>query len=171
MLDQMVARTIRDAPADLISVKAGINIVNGDTMRERTFGPALHGFLDTIRDGHPSTPLVLVSPIVCPVVEDHPGPTVPGSDGRFSVPARAADLAFGALTLQRMRAIAAEVVDARRAAGDANLHYLDGLTLFGADDAVDLYDGLHPTPAGYRRIGDRFHTLAFDDSGPFGTIT
>ena len=55
MLDPMVARTIRDLPADLISVKAGINIVNGDTMRERTFAPALHGFLDTVRDGHPTT--------------------------------------------------------------------------------------------------------------------
>ena len=74
MLDQFVARTIRDLPADLISVKAGINVVNGDTMRERTFGPALHGFLDTVRDGHPTTPIALVTPIVCPIVEDHPGP-------------------------------------------------------------------------------------------------
>ena len=171
MLDQMVARTIRDAPADFISVKAGINIVNGDTMRERTFGPALHGFLDTIRDGHPTTPLVLVSPIVCPVVEEHPGPTVPGRDGQFAAPARAAELSVGALTLQRMRAIEAEVVDARRAAGDTNLHYVDGLALFGAADATDLYDGLHPTADGYLRIGERFHSLVFTGSGPFRTIT
>ncbi len=171
MLDQMVARTIRDEPADLISVKAGINIVNGDTMRERTFGPALHGFLDTIRDGHPTTPLVLVSPILCPVVEDHPGPTVPGPDGHFFAPARAAELSAGALTLQRMRAIEGEVVGARRAAGDTNLHYVDGLALFGAGDAADLYDGLHPTADGYLRIGERFHSLVFTGSGPFSTIT
>jgi hypothetical protein len=167
MLDQMVARAIRDEPADLISVKAGINIANGDTMRERTFGPALHGFLDTIREGHPTTPLVLASPIVCPVVEDHPGPTLAGRDGQFATAARSAELSVGALTLQRMRAIEAEVVDARRAAGDPNLHLVDGLTLFGPDDATDLYDGLHPTADGYLRIGERFHSLVFTGSGPF----
>ncbi len=32
--DADVARTIRDQPADLISLKLGINIVNGDTMRD-----------------------------------------------------------------------------------------------------------------------------------------
>ena len=58
-LDAFAARTIRDLPADLISCKLGINIVNGDTMRERTFVPAVHGFLDTIREGHPDVPLVL----------------------------------------------------------------------------------------------------------------
>ena len=36
-LDQFVARMIRDAPADLISLKIGINIVNGDT---RSGGPS-----------------------------------------------------------------------------------------------------------------------------------
>ena len=77
-LDPFVARTIRDLPVDLISLKVGINLVNGDTMRERTFVPAVHGFLDTIRDGHPTTPLLLVSPILCPAHEQHPGPTVSG---------------------------------------------------------------------------------------------
>ena len=45
---------MRDTPADLISVKLGINLVNTDLMRLRAFGPAVHGFLDTIRDGHPT---------------------------------------------------------------------------------------------------------------------
>ena len=49
-----------------------------------------------------------------------------------------------------------EVIDARRDAGDANLHYVDGLTLFGAEDAGDLPDDLHPNAAGYIRIGERF---------------
>jgi hypothetical protein len=38
-LDQHVARTIRDLPSDAISLKLGINVVNGDTIRERTFIP------------------------------------------------------------------------------------------------------------------------------------
>ncbi|HSP26964.1 MAG TPA: SGNH/GDSL hydrolase family protein, partial [Ilumatobacteraceae bacterium] len=76
-LDQFAARTIRDLPADLISLKLGINLVNGDSMRERVFVPAVHGLLDTIRDGHPDTPLVVISSIICPAAEDHPGPTLP----------------------------------------------------------------------------------------------
>ena len=52
-------------------------------------------------------------------------------------------------------------------AGDANLHLLQGPDLFGPDDVGDLPDGLHPNPAGYQRIGERFHALAFQGDGPF----
>lgn len=62
LLDPFTARAMRDAPADLISLKIGINLVNTDVMRLRAFGPAVHGFLDTIREGHPRTPLLVVSP-------------------------------------------------------------------------------------------------------------
>jgi len=167
MLDQFVARTIRDEPADVISLKIGINVVNGDTMRERAFVPALHGFLDTIREGHPSTPIALVTPIICPVAEDHPGPTIPTPEGPIRIVERRRSLAFGALTLQRIRSLITEVVEARRAAGDENLHLMDGLALFGPDDVAELPDGLHPSAEGYRWMGDRFHALAFDGSGPF----
>lgn len=76
LLDPFTARTMRDLPADLISVKLGINLVNTDLMRLRAFGPAVHGFLDTIREGHPTTPLLVVSSIYCPIHEDTPGPCV-----------------------------------------------------------------------------------------------
>ena len=78
LLDPFTARTLRDTPADLISVKIGINLVNTDLMRLRAFGPAVHGFLDTIREGHPSTPLLVVSPLLCPIHEDTPGPAGAG---------------------------------------------------------------------------------------------
>ena len=166
MLDQHVARTIRDLPADAISLKVGINVVNGDTMRERTFVPALHGFLDTIRDGHPTTPIAVVTPIFCPVAEDHPGPTSTGDDGVVHVVPRPAELAAGALDLRRIRVLIAGVVAARQQAGDANLHLFDGLSLFGPDDVEDLPDLLHPNAAGYRRMGERFHELAFAPGAP-----
>lgn len=162
MLDQAVARTIRDLPADLISLKVGINLVNADSMRERVFRSALHGFLDTIRDGHPTTPIVLVSPIACPIVETAPGPTRAGSDGHFIAEPRPVELLEGALTLELIRAIEAEIVATRRAAGDEHLTLLDGLALFGLDEADDLPDALHPSPAGYRRIGERFHRLVVE---------
>ena len=81
LLDPFTARAMRDTPADLISVKLGINVVNADVMRLRAFAPAVHGFLDTIREGHPTTPLLVVSPILCPVHEDTPGPLAPDFDG------------------------------------------------------------------------------------------
>ena len=166
MLDQFVARTIRDIRADLISLKVGINIVNGDTMRERAFGPAVHGFLDTVRDGHPTTPILLVSPIVCPMAEDHPGPTLPAKDGKFVVMTGPPEIRVGCLTLVRIRELLAGIVESRRGLGDTNLHYLDGLTLFGTDDVDLLVDGLHPNAAGYRLIGARFAEAAFADGGP-----
>ena len=159
MLDQAVARTIRDLPADLISLKIGINLVNADSMRERAFRSALHGFLDTVRDGHPNTPIVLVSPIACPIVETVPGPTRAGNDGRFVAAPRPSELMDGALTLELIRAIESEIVATRQAAGDGQLTLLDGLQLFGLDEVDDLPDDLHPSPAGYRRIGERFHRL------------
>lgn len=166
-LDQALARTIRDLPADVISAKIGINVVNGDTMRERTFVPAVHGFLDTIRDGHPSTPLLVISPIVCPVAEEHPGPTITGRDGVLRVFDRALELSQGALSLARIRELLGVVVEKRRAAGDEHLHLMDGRELFGPDDLDDLPDGLHPNAAGYRTMGERFARAAFDGDGVF----
>lgn len=166
-LDQFTARTIRDLPADLISLKLGINVVNADSMRERAFVPAVHGLLDTIRDGHPEVPIVVISPIICPAAEDHPGPTLPNVDGRFDVVARPEALTVGALSLGRIRELLAIVVAQRRAVGDANLHHLHGHELFGAADVGDLADGLHPNSAGYRRMGERFAAYAFAPGGPF----
>ena len=150
----------------MISLKVGINLVNADSMTDRTFGPALHGFLDQVRDGHPDTPILLVSPIHCPSVEDHPGPNVARSDGTYGVVEGLDEVRITHLTLRKVRAAIEAIVDARRAAGDANLHYLDGLTLFGPDDVGDLPDLLHPNPAGYRRIGERFAAAAFGRRRP-----
>jgi len=154
-LDQFVARTIRDAPADVISIKTGINVINMDSMRERVFVPALHGFIDTIREGKPQTPILLISPIYCPSAETSPGPTLPNPEGRFVTIPGFEEIRVGCLSLQRVRSLISELVAQRQAAGDANLHYLDGLSLFGVEDAGDLPDDLHPNPAGYIRMGER----------------
>lgn len=164
-LDPFMARAIRDRPAAAISVEVGINIVNGDTMRERVFVSALHGFLDTVRDGHPVTPLVVVTPIVCPAAEDTPGPTRAGPDGRVRTVARPDALNTGALTLARVRDLIGAAVVRRRRDGDRHLHLLDGPSLFGPGDLGDLPDGLHPNDAGYRRMAERFLPLAFGKEG------
>ncbi|WP_296607516.1 GDSL-type esterase/lipase family protein [Nocardioides sp.] len=174
LLDPFTARTMRDVPADVVSVKIGINIVNNDAMRMRAFGPAVHGFLDTIREGHPTTPLLVVAPILCPIHEETPGPSAPDmsalAEGRLSFTAAGdpAEVAAGRLTLTTIRDALARVV-AQRAETDPHLHYLDGRELFGqADhDRLPLPDALHPDAATHRLIGQRFADLAFAPTGPF----
>ncbi|MFI7610446.1 GDSL-type esterase/lipase family protein [Nonomuraea terrae] len=171
LLDPFTARAMRDTPADLISVKIGINVVNADVMRLRAFTPAVHGFLDTIREGHPATPLLVVSPILCPVQEDTPGPLVPDFDGttlRFKATGDPAERTAGRLTLTVIRDVLARIV-AQRSADDPNLHYLDGRDLYGEKDYAELPlpDEVHPDPAGHRRIGENFARLAFGPGGPF----
>ncbi|MFE5869084.1 GDSL-type esterase/lipase family protein [Streptomyces roseifaciens] len=174
LLDPFTARALRDTPADLISIKIGINLVNTDLMRLRAFGPAVHGFLDTIREGHPTTPLLVVSPILCPVHEDTPGPSAPDfsrlSEGRlqFRAAGDPAERAAGKLTLNVIRDELARLVQ-QRAADDPHLYYLDGRELYGEADFAELPlpDQLHPDAAAHRRIGERFAALAFGSGGPF----
>lgn len=170
-LDPFTARAMRDTPADLISVKIGINLVNSDAMRLRAFTPAVHGFLDTIREGHPHTPLLVVSAILCPIQEDTPGPGAADfSTGKlqFKATGDPAERAAGKLTLTVIRAELARIV-AARAADDPHLHYLDGRELYGEADFAELPlpDQLHPDPAADRRIGERFAEFAFGTQGPF----
>jgi hypothetical protein len=164
-LDPFVGRVIRDAPADVISLKVGINLVNAASMSERTFGPAVHGLLDHIRDGHPITPVLMVSPIFCGEVEHHPGPTVPVADGGFGIVAAVPDARPLGLTLTRIREMLADIVATRRAGGDEAVQYLDGLSLFGEADRTMLYDRLHPSPEGYALLGSRFAAAAFGPGG------
>ncbi|MDQ0772388.1 hypothetical protein QF026_000854 [Streptomyces aurantiacus] len=174
LLDPFTARALRDTPADLISVKIGINLVNADVMRLRAFTPAVHGFLDTVREGHPDTPLLVVSPILCPIHEDTPGPSAPDltnlTDGqlRFVAMGDPAEKAAGKLTLRVIRDELARIV-AQRSKEDPNLHHLDGLGLYGEADFAELPlpDALHPDTATHRRIGERFAAQVFTGDGAF----
>jgi lysophospholipase L1-like esterase len=50
----------------------------------------------------------------------------------------------------------------QRRADDRDLHYLDGLDLYGPADATELPlpDGLHPDAETHRRIGERFAVVS-----------
>jgi hypothetical protein len=136
-----------------------------DLMRLRAFGPAVHGFLDSIREGHPETPLLVVSPVLCPIHEEVPGPSAPEMvDGQmlFRAAGDAAEVRQGKLTLGVIRTALAQIV-AQRAVIDPHIHYLDGRVLYSEADAatLPLPDRLHPDSATHRLMGERFAALDF----------
>lgn len=143
LLSGQAARIIRDARADAIVLKLGINVHPEGMLKERTFLDSAHAMISIIREKHVTTPLLLVSPIFSPGRED----------------------AGEGLPLTRMRQLLQDVVAARIAAGDARIGYLDGLKLFGEADAHLLPDDLHPNTEGYRLMGERFHALKLSGEG------
>jgi lysophospholipase L1-like esterase len=146
-LDPLVAHAMAALPADRFTLELGINVHNFQTLRERTFGPAAHGFLATLRQRHPTTPITLVSPIISPTREDSQVTDIPVHFG--------GEPRSGDLSLNDMRAILKEVVEARRARGDAAIDYVDGRDLFGVGDLDHMPDGLHPSPHGYALLAER----------------
>lgn len=133
-LDPMIARMIRDRPADLITTCVGINIYGRGTFNQRSFLPSVLGFLSTIRDGHPGVPILVISPIYAPNREDVVGDT--------------------GMTLAQMRAEVGEAVSLLGEHGDSDVHLLDGLTVLGSDNGHMLADRLHPDAEGYQHMAD-----------------
>ena len=123
--------------------------MNGDAFRRRTFLPALHGFLDTVRDGHPSTLIVVITALACPIHEDATGPTHEVSPGRAGATPRDIPEGNGSLTLRRTREYVKQVVSLRQAE-DAHLTVLSGLDLLGLDGRGLPARRAAPRPGGAR---------------------
>ena len=145
LLSGLAARIIRDQAVDAIVLKLGINVHGDGLLKERTFLDSAHAMISIIRDRHRVTPIQIISPIWSPPREEIS--------------------AGGGVTLQRMRTLLEEVVEARIRTGDRHIGYLSGLELFGPADHADLPDDLHPNTAGYRRMGERFHALRLSGEG------
>lgn len=156
-LDQSIARMIRDQPAEAISLKLGINLHNMTSATHRTFAPMAMGFIQTIREGHPNTPILIVSPIWGAWREHGSGGPNP------FVPMEAAHPMFP--TLVDMRSALERVVALLVAEGDRHLFYISGLELFSEADQGMMPDLLHPNGDGYELMGQRFAKLAFGKDG------
>ncbi|ASA26160.1 GDSL-type esterase/lipase family protein [Paenibacillus donghaensis] len=135
-LEPMVARMIRGLPAALITLCVGVNVYGAGTLSPRTFQPALIGLLETIRERHRDTPLLVISPLY-------------GSE-------RETDENKLGFTLPLLRKEIAATVALLQQRGDNHLAYRDGLEWLGAEDAALLPAGLHPDAAGYELLGARF---------------
>lgn len=139
-IDPMMARLVRDLPADIISLKLGINTHSGD-FSERTFSAAIIGTIATIRENHPLTPLIVCSPIWSPARETAaPGTGVP---------------------LTQMRDIIEAAVKTFKQHGDKHIYYIDGLKLFGPENHALLPDDLHPDAKGMEILAENFISEVF----------
>ncbi len=134
-LDPVAARTIRDTPARLISLCLGVNIQGGWTFSGRTLPGQVESFIATVRSGHPTTPIVVITPL--------------------PVPDRDTERNGVGLTLDDIRTcveLGARV--------DPAVQIIDGRTILTGDEPRTLYtDGLHPGPEGYRLIAERLIPL------------
>ncbi len=135
-LDPMMARLIRDLPADFISVCAGINIHGGASLNIRSFRQAVIGTVMTIREKHPRIPFALISPICAPQKE-----TTPNAAG---------------MTLEIMREEIATAAELLCGHGDDKLYCVSGLDIFGKDLVHLLPDDVHPNAEGYKVLGRNF---------------
>jgi GDSL-like Lipase/Acylhydrolase family len=146
-IDPVIARGIRDTPAELISLCLGINMYNRATFSARTLRPQVTGFLQTIRDGHPETPVVVITPIASPARED-----VANAAGH---------------TLRDVRREIAAAVAVLRELGDDRLHVIDGRSVLTVEEAAKyLHDGLHPTAAGYHLMAKRLAAPLMSSAAP-----
>ncbi len=133
--EPMMGFIIRDLPADYITLKIGINLVDGDLNR-RTFKPNIFGLVNIIREEKPFIPIVLCSPIYTPLYED-----IRGGSG---------------YNLKEMREAILECVEIFKKYGDKNIYYTDGLKLFGSEYRSNMPDDLHPDAAGQYIMADNF---------------
>lgn len=136
-LDVMIARLIRDLPADYLSFCLGINVFGAASLGPRTFQSSIIGFVQIVREKHPETPLAIISPII-------------------SAPDHEEQVNAVGFTLPAMRIEVAAAVDALRAHGDHNIHFVDGFRIFGPNEVHLLADHVHPSADGYLLMGENF---------------
>ncbi len=125
------AEEIASLPADVITIAHGTNCWTRIPFSVGMFREGLIGFLDIVRQGHPDTPIVAVSPITRPDAESTPN-------------------RLGA-NLVELRAVFQRVVGDRIAAGDKRLSLVEGFPIV---DPALLDDGIHPGDPGHAAMAD-----------------
>jgi lysophospholipase L1-like esterase len=148
-IDPAVAKTIRDTPADVILLCLGINVYGKSVFDETALPAAITGFVQTVRTGHPRTPILLMTPIA--------------SESREQAVNEVG------LTLSRVRELVAETGAALKAQGDNRIEVIDGLSVLSLAEQDLLGDGIHPTPEGYELMARRLEPR-LRDARLMGTV-
>jgi lysophospholipase L1-like esterase len=120
------AESVASLEASVISLSYGTNCWSMIPHSGAMMSAGFDGFLTIVRQGHPATPIVVVSPIRRPAAEDTPN-------------------RLGA-TLASLRAAIEGVVRERIAGGDPNLLLVEGNALVPDER---LPDGIHPDDEGH----------------------
>jgi lysophospholipase L1-like esterase len=123
------AEHIAALPADIISIAYGASCWSRVPHSVGMVAEGFRGFLDVIREGHPLTPIVVVSPFVRPDAEKEPN-------------------RLGA-TLANIRNAIESVTRDRMASGDLTLSLVAGKSTISDEH---LGDGIHPGDEGHKRI-------------------
>lgn len=134
-LEPMIARLIRDTPADVITLKLGINVYGGGSSTLRTFRHLVIGLVQLIREKQPETPIGLITPIWSCDRE-----TTPNGVG---------------MTLEHYREQLRLAYEALRQCGDDKLFLFEGRDLLWEEEAHLMPDNLHPGGQGYELMGQR----------------
>lgn len=122
----VTAAQVAALPADLLTLAFGTNCWSEVPYSAPLLYETVRAFLALVREGHPATPLLLLSPVLRPAAEHTRN-------------------ALGA-TLAELRTAMEEAVRDSVAAGDERLLLLPGRGLLRAEHLVD---GLHPDDSGH----------------------
>lgn len=134
-LEPLIGQLIRDTPADIITMKLGINVYGGATSNLRTFRYLVTGLVRLIREKQPETPIGLITPIWSCDRETNPN-------------------AVG-MTLEQYREQLRLAYEALKKLGDEQLFLFEGRELLWEDEAGLMPDNLHPGGHGYELMGRR----------------
>jgi lysophospholipase L1-like esterase len=126
-----VAEQLADTNADAICIAYGTNCWTRTPHSVGQIREGIGAFLEIVRQDHPHTPIVVVTPVVRPDAEDAPN-------------------RLGA-SLHAIRHAMHEVVSAHIRSGDGRMRLVPG------KDALEtgmLGDGIHPNDEGHRALAD-----------------
>jgi len=140
------AEEIAALPAELVTIAHGTNCWTRTPHSIGMFAEGLRAFLGVVREGHPLTPIVALSPIL-------------------RADAESTRNRLGA-TLADLRAAFEAVVRERRAAGDAAIRLVSGLPLVARER---FPDGIHPDDLGHAQLARALgpvHSQAIGEGAP-----
>lgn len=132
---------------DILSILMGVNVRVASWLDAAAWRETFRNFIEIVRTGHPTTPILVVSILSC---HGEFTDTTPDARG---------------VTVAALRGAEHDVVALRQADGDAHIRLIDGTSLIGPNDADLVPDGTHPNDEGMHRIATHIAPVLRDMLG------